>query len=153
MHDYLEKAGVPDVRGVWISDIAGPMLVAVSIKQRYAGHARQAAYVASQGNPIGAYMGRYVIVVDEDIDPTNVRDVLWALCTRSDPAKDIDMIRQAWSSALDPIIRKPTKAFFNSRAIIDACRPFDWIEEFPKAISYSPELKAMLKQKPSLPGM
>ncbi len=54
--------------------------------------------------------------------------------------KDIDITRHTWSSPLDLTIRKPTNAFFNSRAIIDACRPYDWIDEFPKAIEYSPEL-------------
>ena len=50
----------------------------------------------------GNYLGRYVIVVDEDIDPTNAFDVIWAISTRSDPVEDIDMIRRAWSGALDP---------------------------------------------------
>ncbi len=30
---------------------------------------------------------KVAIVVDDDIDPTNIEDVLWALCTRSDPRK------------------------------------------------------------------
>ncbi len=132
---------------MWISDIAGSQLIVVSIKQRYGGHARQAAFAASQGSALVAYMGRYVIVVDEDIDPTNIKDVMWALCTRSDPDTDIDIIRRAWSTPLDPTIRKPTKALMNSRAIIDACRPFEWIDEFPKVVSVSPELAARVKQK------
>ena len=147
LHNQLEMAGVPDVKGVWISDFAGIMFIVVSIKQRYAGHARQAAFAASQGNRIGAYMGRYVIVVDEDIDPTNLKEVLWAMCTRSDPEKDIDIIRRAWSTPLDPTIRKPTKAFVNSRAIIDACRPYEWIDEFPEVVAVSPELAARMKTK------
>ena len=34
----------------------------------------------------GAYFGKYVIVVDDDVDPTNVHQVLWAMATRSRPA-------------------------------------------------------------------
>lgn len=63
IRDQVEKAGVPDVRGV--ASYFRRFLTIVSIKQRYPGHARQAAWVASQCQG-GAYLGRYVVVVDED---------------------------------------------------------------------------------------
>ena len=142
---HLERCGVPDVKGVWISE--GGKLVVVSIKQRYGGHARQAALVASQAPAGGVYHGRYVIVVDDDVAPSNVKDVLWAMCTRSNPEIDIDIIRRAWSTPLDVTIRKPTEDFTNSRAIIDACKPYEWIDEFPKVITWSPELVKRVKAK------
>lgn len=143
----LINAGIPDVRGAWTCrEVGGQLLIVVSIKQRYAGHAKQAALIACQSK-VGAYHGRYVVVVDEDIDPTNIQEVLWAMCTRSDPEKDIDIIRRCWSTPLDPTIRKPTNAYFNSRAIIDACKPYEWINEFPQEIKISPELVAKVKQK------
>jgi hypothetical protein len=58
----LVKSGVPDVKGVWMSEVGTQQLVIVSIKQRYEGHARQTALLASQNRP-PAYHGRYVIVV------------------------------------------------------------------------------------------
>ena len=36
----------------------------------------------------------FVVVVDEDIDPTNLFEVLWAMCTRCDPTEDIDIVRK-----------------------------------------------------------
>src|SRR3989304_6264269 len=60
--EYIEKAGVPDVTGVWSHPVTGRFMLAVSIKQRYPGHARQAAHVAAMCHA-GAYMGRSVIVV------------------------------------------------------------------------------------------
>lgn len=146
LYNDLKKNGIPDVKGVWVAIGGTRFLIIISVKQRYAGHAKQAAFIASQ-TLTGAYMNRYVIVVDEDIDPSNMEEVLWAMCTRSDPEKDIDIIRGGWSGPLDPVIRKPTKAFFNSRAIIDACKPFDWIDEFPTAIEFNPELEARVKEK------
>jgi UbiD family decarboxylase len=147
LHNELVQCNVPDVKGVWISrEVGGPSLIIVSIKQRYAGHAKQAALLASQLR-IGAYMGRYVVVVDEDIDPTNMQEVLWAMCTRSDPENDIDISRRCWSSALDPAIPRTRGAFFNSKAIIDACKPFEWIEEFPKEIRVSPELIDKVRER------
>lgn len=137
---------MPDVRGVWTSEVVQQLLVIVSIKQRYAGHAKQAALLASQNRP-AAYHGRYVIVVDEDIDPTNIQDVLWAVCTRSDPDRDIDVVRRAWSTPLDTTIRKPAEAYFNSRAIIDACKPYEWIADFPEVVGVSAELAHQVKEK------
>ena len=122
------------------------MLTVVSIKQGYAGHAKQAALVASQCRP-GAYMGRFVIVVDEDIDPSDSYDMLWAMATRTDPEKDIDVIRQAWGSKVDPLIHKSSHVYYNSRAIINACRPYEWKDDFPSVSATSPELEAKLVEK------
>jgi 4-hydroxy-3-polyprenylbenzoate decarboxylase len=128
--EEMEKAGVPDVKGVWLTVSGGSrLMLVVSIKQRYPGHARQAALVASQCHA-GAYLGRFVVVVDDDIDPSNTDDVLWAMSTRCDPVDDIDIIRRCWSGPLDPIIQ-PGKKGFNSRAIVDACRPYEWMKDFP----------------------
>ncbi len=144
----LIRAGVPDVVGVWSGfEKMGYYFINVSIKQRYAGHARQAALIAAQARAGGAYHGRYVVVVDDDIDPSNTQEVLWAMCTRVDPATDIEILHRCWSTPLDPTIRKPSSAYFNSRAIIDACKPFEWINEFPKEIRNSAGLINEVKHK------
>ncbi|MBI2350066.1 MAG: UbiD family decarboxylase [Deltaproteobacteria bacterium] len=144
--DQVERAGVPDVKGVWCHEAGGGRLLnIIAIKQRYPGHARQAMLVASQVHA-GAYLGRYVVVVDEDIDPTSTFDVLWALATRSDPVESIEIIRRCWSGPLDPRIQ-PGKKGFNSRAVIDACRPFEWIKDFPPVAESSPELKEKVRAK------
>ena len=144
--DQVEKAGVPDVKGVWCHEAGGGRLFnIIAIKQRYPGHARQAGLIAAQVHA-GAYLGRYVVVVDDDIDPTNTFDVLWALASRSDPQESIEIIERCWSGPLDPRIR-PGKRGFNSRAIIDACRPFEWMGEFPPVAESSAALKAKVRQK------
>ncbi len=144
--DAMESAGVPDVCGVWQHPIAPNwMFIVVSIHQRYPGHARQAGLIASQAQG-GAYMGRYVIVVDEDIDPSNIEDVIWALATRSDPEKDIEILRRCWSGPLDPIIPEGSKGL-NSRAIIDACRPYEWRDKFPPVVEVAPELRERVLKK------
>ena len=136
--DELEKAGVPDVKGVWCHPAGGARLfTVVSIKQRYPGHARQAGMIASFCHA-GAYTGRYVVVLDDDIDPSNTDDVIWAMTTRSDPQGDIEIIRRCWSTPLDPMIRKGQPPL-NSRAIIDACRPYEWLDESPDVSSFPPE--------------
>ncbi|HWH75871.1 MAG TPA: UbiD family decarboxylase, partial [Candidatus Binatus sp.] len=141
--DHMEKAGVPDIRGV--ACFQGRFFTAVSIKQRYPGHAKQAGFVAAQCGA-GAYLGRYIVVVDDDIDPYDINDVMWAMCTRSDPANDTDFIRRAWSGPLDPVIPKDKKGF-STRAVIDATRPYEWMKDYPLASGSSAEMKAQVVKK------
>jgi len=143
--DEVERAGLSGVRGVWCHEAGGArMFNVIAIKQAYPGHARQAGLLAA-GCQSGSYLGRFVVVVDEDVDPTDMFDVLWAMCTRCDPAQDIEFIRRAWSGPLDPILDQASST--NSRAIIDACRPFERLKDFPTVARASPELRARMKAK------
>ncbi len=143
--DEVERAGLSGVAGVWCHEFGGArMFNVISIKQAYAGHSRQAAMLAANCQS-GAYLGRFVVVVDDDVDPTDMFDVMWAVCTRCDPAEDIDLIRKAWSGPLDPRIPRGTS--YNSRAIIDACRPFERLKDFPIVAQSSPELRRKIEQK------
>ena len=130
----LKKTGLPDVVATWCHEAGGSrQLTAVSIRQRYPGHARQAGHLAAMCRSV-AYAGKYVVVVDDDIDVSNLEELMWAACSRSDPATSIDFIHNAWSTPLDPSIppeRKAQNDFTNSRAIIDACRPFHWKNDYP----------------------
>ena len=93
----------------------------------------------------GNYIGRFVVVVDDDIHPGDLWGVMWAISSRCDPVEDIDIIRNAWSGPLDP--RKQAGDNYNSRALIDACRPFHWKDEFPHVAESSPELKKKTLEK------
>ncbi len=134
LRDGLEKSGIPDVVGAWCHEVGGSRLFnVIAIKQRYPGHARQTLHVAAQCHA-GAYAGRWTIVVDEDIDPSNLEEVIWAMSTRADPATSIDIIQRAWSTPLDPRItpeQRKNRDFTNSRGLIDATRPFEWRDQFP----------------------
>ena len=150
LRETIQKAGVPDVTGAWMHEVGGGrFLLGVSIKQRYGGHARQAGHIACQCH-LGAYAGRYVIVVDDDIDVSNLNELIWAMCTRSDPATSIDIVHNAWSTPLDPRIdpdRRAAKNYTNSRAIIDACRPWHWRDKFPKMITGTLEERRLARQR------
>ncbi|HEY6820887.1 MAG TPA: UbiD family decarboxylase [Burkholderiales bacterium] len=148
LHDSLVAAGVPDVRAVWAHEIGGArMFNVVAIKQRYAGHARQAGHILNQCGA-GAYMSRYSVVVDEDIDPSNLQEVMWAVATRTDPAIDIDIIQRGMGSKNDPMfVAYPYDAPYSSKAIIDACRPWDHLDEFPAVAEVSRELEAKIRAK------
>jgi UbiD family decarboxylase len=147
----LKAAGVPGIQSVWTPELGGTrLMVIISLQQKYAGHVKQAAYVASQCRD-GAYLGRYVVVVDEDIDPTDMNEVLWAMYTRVDPGTDTEIIRKAWSSRLDPMLSPESdpenNAYYNSRMIIDACKPYASRHTFPERISSSPEVVRRVQEK------
>ncbi|HZQ73894.1 MAG TPA: UbiD family decarboxylase [Burkholderiales bacterium] len=148
LHDALVAAGVPDVQAVWAHEIGGArMFNAVSIKQRYAGHARQAGHILSQCGA-GAYMSRYSVVVDDDIDPSNLQEVMWAVATRTDPSIDIDIIQRGMGSKNDPMfVAYPYDAPYSSKAVIDACRPFDHLHDFPEVAEISRELEQKIRDK------
>ncbi|TNC27789.1 UbiD family decarboxylase [Amycolatopsis alkalitolerans] len=135
--DELAATGVPGVVKAWAHESGGGRLfIAVSLRQRYPGHARQVAYLAAQC-PAAAYLNRYVVVVDDDIDPADPDQVIWAMSTRSDPSRDIEVMKQTWGSKLDPlwVEGSPTHS---SRAIVDACRPYERLEDFPKVAQSDP---------------
>src|SRR5256885_3002472 len=98
LHDALVAAGVSEGRAVWAHEIGGArMFNVVAIKQRHAGHARQAGHILSQCG-VGAYMSRYSAVVADDIDPPNLQEVMWAGGTITDPAVDNDHIHGGMGS-------------------------------------------------------
>jgi len=118
----------------------------VALRQRYDGHAKRAALVAAAHS----YMARIVVVVDDDIDPSNLADVMWAVTTRCEPAEQIDIVRNAWSSALDPRIPPPDKArgvTSHSKVIIEACRPFAWMDQFPPTSALSQDEMRVIEEK------
>lgn len=95
---------IPNVKGVWMHfEAVHAPIIAISIKQSYVGQAEQAALLAV-GTTTRSVLARFIIVVDDDLDPSNTRDVLWALATRCDPQDSIDIVRQCRSYQLDPIL-------------------------------------------------
>jgi 4-hydroxy-3-polyprenylbenzoate decarboxylase len=146
----MTNAGVPEVRQVWCHEVGGArMFHGVAIKQRYPGHATQAGMIAAQCGG-SAYASKYIVVVDEDIDVTNLEQLIWAMLTRSDPKESIQFIDRSWDSPADPRLppeRRKAGNLTHSVAIIDACRPYHWRDQFPPANTPSPEVARKAREK------
>ena len=125
--DQLEKAGVPGVTGVWCPPEGGNRLMTVvSLQQRYPGHAKQAALIASQCSA-GVDNNRLTVVVDDHVDVTSLQDVMWAVLARCDPARGVDIIRNTKGSRIDMAIGPDQRELsINSRMVIDATTPWEW---------------------------
>jgi UbiD family decarboxylase len=144
MWSNLEAAGVTDIVGVW--QHVSQLMTVVALKQRYDGHAKRAGLIAAAHS----YMGRLVVVVDDDVDPSNLADVMWAVTTRCEPSEQIDIIKNGWSSALDPRIPAEAKErgiTSHSKLIIEAVKPFAWIDKFPKLSALSHEDARAIEEK------
>ena len=139
----IANAGVPGVQQVWCHEIGGArMFHGIAIKQRYPGHAVQAGHIAAQCGA-SAYASKYIVVVDDDVDVTNLDHLLWAMLTRTDPKESIQFIEGSWDSPADPRLSPEKRAkgdMTHSVAIIDACRPWSWRDKFPPTNTPSAEV-------------
>ncbi|MEE9549655.1 MAG: UbiD family decarboxylase [Candidatus Binatia bacterium] len=89
------REAVPTVVDV---HVPAPFSLIVSIKKRFQGQA-QAAMLAAFSSEM--YL-KHVIVVDEDVNITNLQEVIWAVATRVQADRDIVIIPGVRGSSLDP---------------------------------------------------
>lgn len=75
-------------------------IAVVSIRKQYPGHARRIMMGVWSYLRQFTYT-KFVIVVDEDIDARNWSDVIWAMSTRVDPARDTLVIERSPIDYLD----------------------------------------------------
>jgi 4-hydroxy-3-polyprenylbenzoate decarboxylase len=142
----LETLGVRGIQGVWqIEGGSGKKFLVLSIEQAFEGHGRQVlhAAAASRGALFG---GKWIVVVDADIDPTNVIEVMWALSSRVNGLDDMDFVQVAPSgSIIDPLTGK----YHNTRILVDATIPYarKVAGDFPRSVTVSADLKVRLMSK------
>jgi 4-hydroxy-3-polyprenylbenzoate decarboxylase len=146
----MMNAGVPEVRQVWCHEVgAARMFHGVAIKQSYPGHSTQAGMIAAQCGG-SAYASKYIVVADEDVDVTNLETLIWAMLMRTDPKESIQFIEGSWDSPADPRLlpeRRKAGDLTHSVAIINACRPYHWRDQFPPANTPSPEVARKAQEK------
>jgi 4-hydroxy-3-polyprenylbenzoate decarboxylase len=132
--DDLQRIGVSGIVSAYSHPAAasGWGMVIVSMKQQYAGHAAQVLALTAQC-PAASYYTKWIIAVDEDVDPTDFDQVMWALSTRCNPSDDLDILRNTWSTGLDPSQHPPEARPYGSKVLINACKQHRHIKEFPSS--------------------
>ncbi|MBW1829908.1 MAG: UbiD family decarboxylase [Deltaproteobacteria bacterium] len=133
--DQLDINRVPGVKDVWFDEDVYATNVFVSIDKKYYGHAKQVAF-AIWSVLSAHYIGKYVVVVDSDIDVHNPKKVWAAIANRTDPSKDIMVIPHTAGGPLDPSVHPDTKMKTErlgrwDRVLIDATWDDTW-EERPE---------------------
>ncbi len=75
------------------------------------------------------YLLKIAIIVDDDVDPTNLGEVLWAITARTRPDRDFDFIKDVHCGTLDAMGVSgegwPQRGGLNTKVIIDATKPID----------------------------
>ncbi len=91
----------PEIVDFWLPPEACSYRVAVvSMRKAYAGHAKRV--MMAVWSYLRQFMyTKFVIVVDEDIDARNWTDVIWAVSTNVDPARDITVVENTPIDYLD----------------------------------------------------
>jgi 4-hydroxy-3-polyprenylbenzoate decarboxylase len=135
----LMRLQLPEVR-----DIAMPAegvfhnLILVSMRKSYPGHARKVMHaIWGTGQ---AMFSKCIVVVDEDVDVQNSREVAWKALNHIDPERDIQFVMGPVDS-LDHSSRLPN---YGSKMGVDATRKWPgegFTRPWPGMIEMSPEVK------------
>jgi 4-hydroxy-3-polyprenylbenzoate decarboxylase len=97
----LLRQQFPEIQDFWLPPEGCSYRVAVvSIRKAYPGHARR--IMMGVWSYLRQFMyTKFVIVVDADIDARDWKDVIWAISTRVDPARDLVVIERTPIDYLD----------------------------------------------------
>jgi 4-hydroxy-3-polyprenylbenzoate decarboxylase len=97
----LLKQQFPEIIDFWLPpEGCSYRISVVSMKMAYPGHAKRV--MMAVWSYLRQFMyTKWVIVVDDDIDARNWKDVMWAIATRMDPARDITIIENTPIDYLD----------------------------------------------------
>lgn len=94
-------AQIPEIRALHLPPAACSYRIAVaSIDKRYPGQARRVMLALWGMLPQFSYT-KIIVVVDDDVDPADWDDVAWALATRMDPARDVEILSRTPMDELD----------------------------------------------------
>lgn len=116
----------------------------VTMRKQYPGHAKRV--MMGVWSFLRQFMyTKFVIVCDDDIDARNWQDVIWAITTRMDPARDTLMID---NTPIDYLDFASPAAGLGSKMGLDATHkwPGETSREWGSAISMDPAVKARVDE-------
>ena len=114
-------------------------LAVVSIRKQYPGHAKRILF--GLWSVLRQFMyTKFIVVVDEDIDPRQWPEVIWAMTTRMDPVRDTLLVDNTPIDYLD--FASPVSGL-GGKMGLDATNkwPGETQREWGRPISMTPEVK------------
>ena len=150
----LARENIPGVER--IHHLAYPSFRVAAIKQMYPGHVDDVIRVLVPGGE--QYNGHHMwVLVDNDIDVTNANEVLWAIASRCAPEIGVKIVPGSAVWQLDPRIppegrsspdeEHGRKSYVAHNLVINACRPYEWIDQFPVVAVNGKELRDRIQTK------
>ena len=120
--EILRLVPLPGIQKVHVTEGGcGAFNCVISIKKQFEGYAKMVGMAA-----LGTWGARFVktlIIVDDDIDPFDWTQVEWALATRVQPHRDVEIVGDLVGCILDPSLslhERETGHSRTSKMIIDA---------------------------------
>ncbi len=140
----LMRLQLPEIRDVCMpAEGIFHNLILVAIRKSYPGHARKVMHaIWGLGQ---AMFSKCVVVVDEDVDVQNVREVAWKALNNIDPERDIQFVMGPIDS-LDHSSRLPN---YGSKMGVDATRKWPgegFTRPWPDVIRMSDEVRRRVDQ-------
>lgn len=120
-------------------------LAIVSIRKMYPGHAKK-VMMGLWGMPQLMFL-KVIIVVDHDVNVRDLGEVVWAVTTRFDPARDVVIVPGAPTDSLDHASPAPN---LGSKMGIDATvkwREEGYSREWPEVVSVDEETKKLVDSR------
>jgi 4-hydroxy-3-polyprenylbenzoate decarboxylase len=140
----LMRLQLPEVR-----DICMPAegifhnLILVAIRKSYPGHARKVMHaIWGLGQ---AMFSKCIVVVDEEVDVQDVREVAWKALNNIDPQRDIEFVL----GPVDSLDHASRLVNFGSKMGVDATRKWPgegFTRPWPDVIRMSPEVKSRVDE-------
>jgi UbiD family decarboxylase len=122
--NIMSEVRLPGLRAIHLTDGGcGYFQAVASIDKRFEGYGKMMAM-----SILGTWSARAIkslIIVDNDIDPYNHTEVEWALGTRVQPHRDVEIIKETVGIVLDPSVEEADRLSGDSRTskmIIDATK-------------------------------
>lgn len=129
---------VPNVTAVSVPNSGcSSFLAFVAIHQTRAGEARH-AITATLGTD---HYLKGVVIVDDDVDVTDERDMMWAIATRCQYDRDVLVVPDSLGTILDP---SASDDGVTDKIGIDATRPFG--REFAERLAVAPESEELARK-------
>lgn len=142
----LLRAGFP-ITGISIPPEASCTTCVVATKTPYGNIAKQiAGCIWSNNNGMGLPS---VIVVNDDIDPTDIKQVVFALTTKCHPSRGITVIKDMPACPLVPFLSLEEKQNIKgSNVVYDCTWPLEWPpDQVPRLASFNSIYPDEIKEK------
>ncbi|MDG6905787.1 MAG: UbiD family decarboxylase [Nitrososphaerota archaeon] len=108
-----------EISGIKSANFLQTFFFVISLKKEREGDAKRAMLAAIAAND----SIKVCIAVDDDINSRNPEEVIWAIATRCNPAKDTTIIPRVYGQMLDPSAEGEDENRVWSLLLIDATKP------------------------------
>src|SRR5579864_9248311 len=136
----------PEIVDFWLPPEGCSYRIAVvAIRKAYPGHAKRV--MLGVWSYLRQFMyTKWVIVVDEGVDARDWKDVMWAISTRMDPARDITLIE---STPIDYLDFASPESGLGSKIGLDATNkwPPETKRDWGRPIEMDPEVVRLVSEK------